>query len=382
MKMHELFDMEEYEQLVAAKYIREQTHPRFPHLVVSNYTESCTWDKAWNNITLACRGLVWNNKTLDIVARPFNKFFNYGQEGAPDIALDKTVVVSEKMDGSMGVLYQTPDFAWAISTRGSFASEQAEFATQWFHDEFLDPVKSGLTEFGIDHYEYSWEPITGLTYIFEIIYPENRIVVDYGDREGLVLLGVVDINTGKSGMPSRGDTFDWPGEIVEFHEFETFGDVIASGERSNKEGFVVWLPETDERVKIKHEEYVILHRFMTNTSPKNIWEVLSAGQDPAETFALAPDEFHEWMKGVIEDLVTKYNALYEDAHKKYESIIESFGYDYWTRAEFAKLAAKEPNSALLFKILDSRSLDETIWKMIKPRGDEKMVMKPVDQDSN
>ncbi len=30
------------------------------------------------------------------------------------------------------------------------------------------------------------------TYLFEIIYPENRIVVNYGDVEELVLLAIID----------------------------------------------------------------------------------------------------------------------------------------------------------------------------------------------
>lgn len=364
-KLADILDTTALNHHVYEGNIRTQVHPDFPELMILNYTEQCTWNKAWDDITLACRGFIFNTVTGEVVARPFSKFFNHDQEGAPALTLDTPVVVTEKMDGSMGILYQTPDGEWAIATRGSFASDQALWATKFYNDNYAD----------------MWEPVDGFTYIFEIIYPENRIVVDYGDKQGLVLLGKVNKRTGRTRVLRRHETL-CPTEVVETHEFKTYGEVIASDQRSNKEGFVLWNPEADWRVKIKHEEYVILHRFMTNTSPKNIWEVLSAGQDPAETFALAPDEFHEWMKGVIEDLVTKYNALSEDAHRKYESIIESFGYDYWTRAEFAKLAAKEPNSALLFKILDERPIEETLWKMIKPRGDEKMVMKPVDQDSN
>ena len=365
MQIYDLFDMQQYNRLVEAKYIREQTHPDFPDLVISNYTESCTWDKEWNDITLACRGLIWNWKTYEILARPFAKFFNHDQEGAPALTLDTPVVVTEKMDGSMGVLYQTPVGEWAIATRGSFASDQALWATKFYNDNYAD----------------MWEPVDGSTYIFEIIYPENRIVVDYGDKQGLVLLGKVNKKSGRTRVLGRHETL-CPTEVVETHEFKTYGEVIASDQRSNKEGFVLWNPEADWRVKIKHEEYVILHRFMTNTSPKNIWEVLSAGQDPAETFALAPDEFHEWMRGVIKDLEDSYNEIYNEAKTDYDGIRNGLG-PVFERRDFATLAtAGYKYPGILFKMLDENPVDETIWKLIKPRGDEKMVMKPVDQDSN
>ena len=48
-------------------------------------------------------------------------------------------------------------------------------------------------------------PKPGKTYLFEIIYPENRIVVDYGDYKGLVLIDVIDNETGKSDLQEFDD---------------------------------------------------------------------------------------------------------------------------------------------------------------------------------
>lgn len=366
MKITEMFDYDLYNEMLDKKYIREQTHPDFPELVISNYTETCTWEKVWNEVTLSCRGLIWNQVTGEVVARPLTKFFNHDQEGAPTLTLDTPVMVTEKMDGSMGILYQTPDGMWAIATRGSFASDQALWATKFYNDNYAD----------------IWEPVDGFTYIFEIIYPENRIVVDYGDKQGLVLLGKVNKRTGRTRVLGRHETL-CPTEVVEVHEFRTYGEVIASDQRSNREGFVLWNPEADWRVKIKHEEYVYLHRLLTGTNKRDIWIAMSEYEDLDEIFADAPDEFHEWIKVVSSELRDEFFEINRKANKDFRDIRDSMVEDdKFQKKELASRIESYPNKGLIFKLWDRSNLDSSIWKMIKPRGDEKMVMKPVDQDSN
>lgn len=86
----------------------------------------------------------------------------------------------EKLDGSLGILYQHAG-AWHIATKGTFASAQAQWATDWLR-RHIDPAL--LARFG------------AYTLLFEIVYPENRIVVDYGDRAGLTLLAARAIADG------------------------------------------------------------------------------------------------------------------------------------------------------------------------------------------
>jgi nitrate reductase gamma subunit len=40
---------------VADGNVRSQAHPEFKRLRIFNYTEKCTWDKAWDSVTLQCR---------------------------------------------------------------------------------------------------------------------------------------------------------------------------------------------------------------------------------------------------------------------------------------------------------------------------------------
>ena len=162
------------DKLVGEGWLISQVHPTLD-LTIYNYSQKTQYEKMWNEETLSCRGLVldsWGN----VVARPFKKFFNLSEvEGEiPDLPFE----VFEKMDGSLGIFFWyngNPIFA----SRGSFTSDQSKVG--W---EILK---------GMDYKNLK----RGVTYLFEIIYPENRIVVDYGDTEKLVLLGAVETSTGE-----------------------------------------------------------------------------------------------------------------------------------------------------------------------------------------
>jgi RNA ligase len=95
------------------------------------------------------------------------------------------------------------------------------------------------------------------TYIFEAIYPEASVLIDYGDKEDLVLIGVLDNETGHSmelediGFPVVEEFTDKLSNIANFSELEALN-------MGNKEGFVV-LFEDQQRVKIKFPWYQNVH---------------------------------------------------------------------------------------------------------------------------
>ena len=155
--------------------LHKQTHPT-KDLTIWNYSPKVQYEKLWDDITLQCRGLVTNSKG-DIVARPFKKFFNY-EEHKPEDIPNENYIVYEKMDGSLGILFNYEN-EWILATRGSFTSPQAIKGK-----EILDR-----------HDISAWRKDN--TYLFEIIYPENRIVVDYKGEEKLVVLGAFHTETGE-----------------------------------------------------------------------------------------------------------------------------------------------------------------------------------------
>lgn len=352
--LEEVLDMDELAYMVEHKYVKAQVHPTWPDYRILNYTDAAMWDQVWNDTTMTCRGLIYDASTREIISRPFRKFFNSDQEQAPTFDIGTELVAFDKVDGSLGISYVLPDGLPRIATRGSFASDQAVWATEHLAETYPE-----------------FSPLPGLTYLWEIVYPENRVVVDYGDVRALVLLGVVDTVTGIS-LDIRENTYGWTGPVVEALHSGTYADLLAIPPRNNAEGFVIWDPETDRRVKVKYDDYKMLHRYLTNTTAKHVWEVLSSGQDPDEIFAAAPDEFHVWLRGVIEDLNVEFDTIKLSALLESTLILNDLP-DGYTRKDFALKAKDNKYSALLFLMLDGREIDSKIWAMIKPSGTPRTV---------
>src|SRR5579871_6918930 len=86
-------------------------------LILFNYSQMAQFSSRWNWFELNSRGLIFNATTGEVVARPFRKFFNYGERlPLPGTSM---VEVTEKVDGSLGILYRE-DGDYKIATRGSF----------------------------------------------------------------------------------------------------------------------------------------------------------------------------------------------------------------------------------------------------------------------
>ncbi|WP_433215764.1 RNA ligase [Dactylosporangium sp. CS-047395] len=345
MNIHidELCDPALLADMVTGGYIRTQIHPSLP-LVIHNYTEKTQYEGVWNAATLACRGLVVSRDGR-VLARPFAKFFNHGQPGAPALDLDGPVAVTDKADGSLGVLFPTPD-GWALATRGSFDSEQARHATKLWRRRYAG----------------RFEPPAGLTLLFEIIYPGNRIVLDYGDLDDLVLLGAVDIATGRSHGPSA--VPGWPGPAVESFGYATLAEALAAPPRDNREGLVVHFTVPDTRVKIKYSEYVRLHRIVTGLNARVVWEAMLAdGLD--ELLEPLPDEFHAWAVDIAAGLTASVQALAADVEREYAQVVVGLP-DGWTRKDFALAVAKSPRRGCLFLRLDGKDYSALLWQQARP----------------
>ncbi len=139
-------------------------------LLLFNYTDRAQWAGRWNPFERMSRGLILNHVTGEIVARPFDKFHNWGERG---MTTDAPIVsVAEKVDGSLGVSRRDEWGNILISTRGSFDSDQAIWATCWLNRNYPPALLS------------LWP--AECTFLFEIVYPENRIVIDYSGWSGLV----------------------------------------------------------------------------------------------------------------------------------------------------------------------------------------------------
>jgi RNA ligase len=318
----------------------KQVHPTLP-LTIWNYTEKVQYSGLWDEITLSCRGLVTDN-IGNIVARPFKKFFNL-EEGKHTPTPEFEVF--EKMDGSMGIIFKYSGET-IFATRGSFISEQSkwmsEFATTYNYQDII---------------------VDGFTYLFEIIYENNRIVVDYGNQERLVLLGIINTETGEE-LPYN-DIYSDGWDIVQRYDGIKDYSNLKNLVEDNHEGFVIRFSNGD-RMKIKGEEYIRLHRIMTNLSTTSIWDVLSNGGNMENLLINVPDEFYNKIKEYEDELKFMFNSLSNDYmihFRDIQNLMEKVGGD---RKNFAHAAKQYQYPSLLFGLLDGKDVSPIIWKIIKP----------------
>lgn len=342
----DLFDPALLEQMIEQGYIRRQVHQTLP-LAILNYSELAQFERVWNPVTRQCRGLIYEVPTGRILARPFPKFFNHGEPGAPiDWDLDEQVVVTDKLDGSLGILYDDGD-GGAIATRGSFTSDQAIHATALWKRRY-----AGRNPVPCFH-----------TLLFEVIFPENRIVVDYRGLDDLVLLGGVELATGRTTGPWSWT--EWTGRMVSIFPYATLAEALAAEPREGKEGLVVHFVGSDQRVKLKQADYVALHRIVTGLSTRTVWEHLAAGKPLTDLIEPLPDEFHAWVREVGADLTREVARIEDEVCGTHREILDLLPAE-WTRKDYALIAKEQLHAAALFRHLDGRDFRDYAWKLVKP----------------
>ena len=374
-KLEDLMDLEFLTAEVAAGNVRSRTHPDNENLVILNYTEQAQYSKHWNSVTTQCRGLIVDRVSGNVLARPFEKFFNVGEydpvhnwreELGHPFARVRTV---DKLDGSLGILYMAPDGLPAVATRGSFMSDQAQHATALLRERYPE------------FWAMPW-----FTPLFEIVYPENRIVLDYGDQDDLIFLGLRNIETGLAYGPDAlrtgyGEEI-WYGPRAEILPPTTFAEALEFGDRTNREGLVVTFEASGLMVKIKQEDYVRLHRLVTGLNERVIWEHLAGGMDEGlgDLIEKIPDEFHAWVERVADGLFTQFEILHGRAHHAYHGLLswleDEHGAGGWERKHFATEARLQHGdlTPLLFQLLDGRDISASIWKTLKPKGQTQSLM--------
>lgn len=394
MQLEDYLDVAELQASVEAGYVRINTHNVYP-LYLYNYTEHAQFDGAWNDATRKSRGLIVDDQN-EVVAFCIPKFFNYsehvnGKSYTQALPLEEDFEIFSKVDGSMGTCFFYAG-QWHVATRGSFHSDQAEWATQYLRKQIsASYAQHGLsTRDGVNHL------LEDYTYVCEIVYPDNRIVVDYGDRQDLILLTSFWNLTGEETLNNlvRSDWSCVGSSVTEYarmgvslDDLQTLADenVLFGGgyyeydkyaDGTEAEGYVIRF-SSGTRCKIKLGDYLRLHKVLTGCTERTIWETVSQGLDLYGYLENVPDEFRDWVIAVSNRLMGEVNDYVNAVNDAFDSILQELDFDRdhlpvggGYRKEFALLVNQRYAliSSGLFLLLDQndRKLEELAWKIFKP----------------
>lgn len=348
IRLYDVLDGDELAAALDAGLVSARSHPQHPYTIY-NYTPKAQFERAWTDVTRRCRGLIVHDYTGEVLARPFEKFFNLGEDSAGAGAGD--FEVRAKLDGSLGILYPLGDGEYAVATRGSFDSAQARHATTLWRER----------------YAHRFVPVAGWTYLFEIVYPENRVVVDYGDLDDLVLVAVVDNRTGKDVALALEDSL-WPGPVAAVETFTGLDQLEAlacHGDGTIAEGYVVRF-KSGLRLKVKYADYLRLHRLVTGVSARTIWELLRDGRGVDELLECAPDEFHGWVSSKAEEFRAEF-AKIESASRFVVNEVRGLLPDRKAVAAHVQRWALWPG--VVFRMLDGKDYSAAIWRQLRPAAE-------------
>lgn len=261
--------------------VKTSANPDLSGVVLLNYKPECAFKSSseWNIYERVSRGLIIAHG--EVIGFPFPKFFNFGDE-IKSLDFNHIRNITEKEDGSLGIVFKHhgKDF---VTTHGSLDSDQGKWATEHFRKTRSLEVFPGSTG----------ERTTLLT---EIIYPENRIVKDYGDFEGFKDLCIYRHN--QHALTISEETL---GTHAQFTSLNELLDFCATADY-NTEGVVVQL-KCGARVKFKTDEYLAVHRIRFAISEKNVHKIMCDSPETLETWkATLPNEFFDEVDKIQEEV--------------------------------------------------------------------------------
>ncbi|MBM3178756.1 MAG: hypothetical protein FJZ86_00210 [Chloroflexi bacterium] len=345
-KITEITSIEQIQQLAKSgftewKGLGDVSVERDGDLLIFNYTARAQYEGRWNFFERVSRGLIVHAVTGEIVARAFDKFYNWLQNG------EKThghiVSITEKMDGSLGILYRL-NGEHRISTRGNFHSDQAEWATKFLHEHYnLDDLPDELT------------------LLFEIVYPENRVIVDYKGREDIVLIAARNRFTGAylpffPDLQLLADKYGFP--LPKVYSFNNITEIIALTGKLDKdeEGFVVEFSD-GQRFKFKGDKYLELHRLVFSLSFKNTLQAIVTKQVDYIREQI-PDEFSANFKGWVKEIEDTRESIKREVADIFAQAPKQARKDFaiWVMSNHKHL------SAYLFAMLDGEDIEALIYK--------------------
>lgn len=180
MKTIEYLSKYGLEKLVEEFSIKVSVDERFPELRVLNYNQI---DSPKNHpIVRECRSLVIREEldglTYSVVSRSFDRFFNQGEN---DVEFDLAKLqLFEKVDGSLISVFHDHKYGWMYRTKGMI---MPELSVQGWERSWKDLIENAL----------NWKDVCfnklekDVTYIFEVVSRENRVVVKYDSDKAYFL---------------------------------------------------------------------------------------------------------------------------------------------------------------------------------------------------
>lgn len=330
-------------------------NPTKPKLAILNYTEQATYAHHWNEITRRCRGLVveWKTKgkNLPVVIESPQKFFNNIEPEAPDLTKWKfsQIYVSEKLDGYYISVRNDSKYGLIVTSRGSF------------DNQYVDAAKKLLPSNIPKDTDYFCE----LCQDFD---GDESVLVMKHHEPKLVCWGV------NKTVPTPNDKMGWEGEIA----WEVTEQQLKQYMSQEVEGVVAFNRTTGERVKIKTQWYLEMHRLISNCSFKRTLEIVCGGgriKDEVQTTYIGTDGQENTInvQSIPEEHYVQMCIWEAEIWQCRAKVILQAQSDYQKyHLQTPKTYALESNTdkdikSIVFDMFKDKNTDAKVWKVAQKR---------------
>lgn len=294
--------------------------------LILKYRPEVNFFDLWNEFYMETRGLVIDIDKMELVSCPYRKFFNLNEKPITQInviteLINKAynVTIKNKEDGSM-ISCSRYNGNLVVSTSGALNSSQALWAKA-----FIEKHYPALMESLPEH----------LTFIFEAIYPENHIVVDYGLREDLILTNIRNKKTGRlleeAEVEHYAMLFNLPTPqkettgLLELMKAAKNRDLYPA---ESKEGWVFVIRTKDEErlFKLKCDDYCEVHKILSFAiSPKIVFQKIKT--DTLDDFlAKIPDNIKPLTTKIANVIFNHIERVQEEVQQLIDTIPSSWLY--------------------------------------------------------
>ena len=320
-------------------FVYSRIHPHHPELQLWCYTPKCVIEKQWNVATKSARGLVLNTKDELIQSVGFSKFFNLGEMSALPTG---QLIAYEKLDGSLIHTFYYKGL-WYFHTKGCWDHENSYLARSLWNEGHPCNLDRNAT------------------YLFELLHPRARIVINYGDQPKLCLLTAY--RNGEElidNPPFSGDSeiFTRP----EIYSASTIAELDLM--KPNFEGYVVRY-DCGTRVKIKTEEYVRLHRLIGDVNRKRILELLISGMSLPAIKASMPEQFSEDIEEIGSSILAECQPILDEVWFFYGDNKKLSRKDYAIKGQTCLAAQKFAAAMTAYLTVDAEQVKKAILKSLK-----------------
>lgn len=251
-------------ELVAKKYVISSA-AEGGTLTLWKYSNQVFFDSLWSSdpMLLKARGLV-TDIAGNVVAHPFDKVFNYKEEGAGmSLDGDAPVIKVVKQNGFLGVVSHNPfENKLLTTTTGSFDSKYIGYVNEYLPG----PVKGKI----LQHFYHQG----ALSLMFEVIHPEDPHIISYTqEMYGLWLIGARRLDWEHKAMtePELDALAEKLGLRRPAWETTTLNKVKAEMGSVRHEGYMLRQTNADQDFicKIK-SPYYLSAKFLARLTPKKV----------------------------------------------------------------------------------------------------------------